>query len=90
MWNERPHPLYLEEAAGLPQWPGSTHCRGSAALCGFPGPVVLEMAGGHGSGIFPAFSSMEAENGCANLVISLLVDRALFLRKQRESWPLAI
>lgn len=43
--------------------------------------MVLEMADGHVSGV-------EAENGCASLVIARLIDRAIFPREQRESWPL--
>lgn len=62
-------------------------CPGSATLGGSPGPVVLEMAGGHATAILPACPGVEAENGCVNLVKSFLVDAAIFQRKPRGSLP---
>ena len=58
-------------------------------LCGSPSPMGLEMADGHVSEIFPAFSGVKAQNRWANVLIPHLMDRAIFPRKQRESWPLA-
>lgn len=62
---------------------------GSATLCGYPGPVVLQMADGHVSAVLPACPGLEAEKGFVNLVKSLLVDGVIFLRKQRGFWSLA-
>lgn len=69
--------------------PDPDHCPDSTALCGSPGPMVLEMADGHVSSSLPTRPGVEAENGCVNLVKSLLVGGAVFPRKPRGSWPWA-